>query len=159
MTRSRPSSTSIRVTVAPLSTSDWMKRRISTGTKLLLPPPMTAILMPMLSVLSAARPLAERVIAHRQQQRLPHPRRAGARHRVQDRAGNLFGPHHVVEIRVLRGAAPAHRELGRDTTRAQDRAADPSLEHLVVEGPHEADLGELRSRVDGLALGAALTGH
>ena len=76
---------------------------------------------------------------------------ARARETEEDDLGEDHRGHHPRED-VGRAAVPLlQREVGRDPTRADVRAAHAVLAQLVVEGSREADLAELRRAVHRLA--------
>src|SRR5438552_2631769 len=154
ITPRRPSSMSISVTCAPPRTGDCISRRIRIGTKLLLPPPMIVTFAGIGGVL-----LVHRVVAHGQDRRLEDAVRARPRHAVDDGVGDLLGPHHQGQVGVAGRAASAHGELGVDAAGGDRRAAHALAMELVVERPHESDLGELGGGGHGLTLLPALAGH
>ena len=81
----------------------------------------------------------------------------GSQHE-QDGLGHLLRAHQPGQGRHVGRAPAAHGEVGRDATGADVRAADALLAQLVVEGPRQPDLGELRRAVDRLVREAAPAG-
>ena len=76
----------------------------------------------------------------------------------EDDGGNILGRHHPGE-RLSRPSVPVReREVRRNASRADVRAADSLLAQLVVERARQTDLAEFRGAVHGFAGQAAAAG-
>ena len=75
---------------------------------------------------------------------------ARSREAEEDDRSDVIAGHHPGQHLAWAPVSVRQREVGRNATGADVRAADAVLAQLVVECTREADLAELRRAVDGL---------